>query len=100
MAGNFAALWPVDSKFLALKDPNLLKKYTKNQEGSYNFRLGFALSNRPYFNSFSLLRVPFSSDIAVFGCVHNPLGLTLSCHLTLLKIDWKKTFSSPRSWLI
>ena len=26
-ASNFAALWPTDSKFLAIKDLNLLKKY-------------------------------------------------------------------------
>ena len=31
----------------------------------HNFRLGFALSNRPHFNSTYLLRVPFSSSIAV-----------------------------------
>ena len=40
--------------------------YIKYQETSCNFRLGFALSNRPHFNSTYLLRVPFSSGIAVF----------------------------------
>ena len=38
----------MDLKFSSLKDLNLLKKYTKNQEASYNLRLGFALSNRPH----------------------------------------------------
>ena len=53
-------------KFFALKDLNLLKRYIQYQETSYNFRLGFALSNRPHFNSTHLLRVPFSSSIAVY----------------------------------
>ena len=64
-ASNFAALSPTDPKFSALKDLNLLKRYVKYQETSYNFRLGFSLSNRPHFNSTYLLRVPFSSAIAV-----------------------------------
>ena len=49
-----------------MKYLNLLKRYVEYQETSYNFRLGFALSNRPHFNSTYLLRVPFSSGIAVF----------------------------------
>ena len=68
-AGNFKALCPTDPKFLALKDLKLLKRYIKYQETSYNFRLGFALSNRPHFNSTYLLRVPFSSGIAVYQLV-------------------------------
>ena len=50
-ASNFEALWSIDLKFLALKDLNPLQKYNKNQEASYNFWLGFALSNRPHFAS-------------------------------------------------
>ena len=64
-ASNFAALWPTDPKFLALKDLNLLKKDTRYQKTSDNFRLGFAMSKRTHFNSAYLLRVPFSSGIAV-----------------------------------
>ena len=37
-----------DLIFTVFKDLNLLKKYIKNQEASYDFRLGFALSNRPH----------------------------------------------------
>ena len=48
-----------------MKDLNLFKKYTKNQEVSYNFKLGFVLSNRPHFNSVYLVRVPFLTGIAV-----------------------------------
>ena len=43
----------------------LSKKKSKNQEASYNFRLGFALSKRPHFNSVYLVRVPFLTGIAV-----------------------------------
>ena len=49
----------------ALKVLNPLKRYFKNQEASYNFKLGFALSNRPHFNSVYLVRVPFLTGIAV-----------------------------------
>ena len=48
-----------------MKDLNRFKKYTKNQEASYNFKLGFALSIRPHFNSVYLVRVPFLTGIAV-----------------------------------
>ena len=64
-AVNFEAIWPKDSKFLALKDLNLSKKYTKNQEDSYNFRLGFALSNRPYLHRAYVVTVYNQNFIAV-----------------------------------
>ena len=47
-ASNFAALWPTDPKFLALKDLNLLIKHTKNQEASSILRVVFALSKWPH----------------------------------------------------
>ena len=64
-AGNFEALLCTDPIFTALKVLNPFKKYNKNQEASYNFKLGFALSNRPHFNSVYLVRVPFLNSIAV-----------------------------------
>ena len=64
-AGNFEALLCTDPIFTALKVLNPFKKYNKNQEASYNFKLGFALSNRPHFNSVYLVRVPFLNGIAV-----------------------------------
>ena len=64
-AGNFEALWLIDPIFTALKVLNPLKRYFKHQEASYNFKLGFALSNRPHFNSVYLVRVPFLTGIAV-----------------------------------
>ena len=47
-ANNFAVLWSIDPKFLALKDLNLLKKHTKNQEASSILRLVFTLSKWPH----------------------------------------------------
>ena len=44
MAGNFAALLPIDPKFLALKDLNLFKTFLKIQEASNILYLGLALS--------------------------------------------------------
>ena len=64
-AGNFEALYSLDPIFTVLKFLNPLKRYFKNQEASYNFKLGFVLSNRPYFNSAYLVRVPFLTNIAV-----------------------------------
>ena len=65
-AGNFEALWLIDPIFTALKVLNPLKRYFKHQEASYNFKLGFALSNRPHFNSVYLVRVPLLTGIAVY----------------------------------
>ena len=65
-ASNFAALWSTNPKFSALKDLNLLKKYTKNQEDSYNFRLGFALSNRPHLHRAYVVTIYNQNFIAVY----------------------------------
>ena len=48
MGGNFAALWPTDPKFLALKDLNLFKTVSKVQKTSSILRVGFALSKWPH----------------------------------------------------
>ena len=48
MTDIFAALWHTDLKFLSLKDLNLLKKHTKNQEASSILRVVFALSKWPH----------------------------------------------------
>ena len=64
-AGNFEALISTDPIFTVMKDLNHFQKYKKNQEASYNFKLYFALSNRPHFNSVYLVRVPFLTGIAV-----------------------------------
>ena len=64
-ASNFEAIWSTKPKFLALKDLNLLKKYVKNQEDSYNFKLGFALSNRPHLHRAYIVTVYDQNFIAV-----------------------------------
>ena len=47
-AGNFAALWPKDPKFLALKDLNPFKTVSKVQKTSSILRAGFFLSKWPH----------------------------------------------------
>ena len=51
--------------FTVLKDLNLLKKYTKNQEVCYDFWLGFALSNRPHLHGAYSVTVPLILILAV-----------------------------------
>ena len=53
----FAALWLVDPKFNAIKDLNLLKKHTKNQEASSILRVDFALSKWPHLHRASLVTI-------------------------------------------
>ena len=65
MASNFAALWSIDIKFLAIKDLNPFKTVSKAQKTSSILRMGFAQSKWPHFISTYLLRVPYSSGIAV-----------------------------------
>ena len=43
----------------------ILKECIKNQEASYNFRLSFALSNRPHLNRAYLVTIPFILILAV-----------------------------------
>ena len=57
MAGNFAALWSTDAKFLAWKDLNFFKKYIKNQNTSSTLRVVFALSEWPHFHKDYLVTV-------------------------------------------
>ena len=55
MANNFAALWPTDFKFSAIKDLNLLKKYIKNQEANSILKVVFAFSKWPHLHRDLLL---------------------------------------------
>ena len=48
-----------------MKDLKIVKECTRNQEARYNFRLGFALSNRPHLHRASLVTVPFILILAV-----------------------------------
>ena len=46
-ASNFEAFWSIDLIFTELKDLNLLKKHTKNQEASCILRVGFVPLKSP-----------------------------------------------------
>ena len=65
MAGNFAALLPIDPKFLELKDLNPFETVLKVQEARSILRVDFTLSKYPHFNSTYLVKVRFSLDLAV-----------------------------------
>ena len=56
-ASNFEVLQSTDPLFTVFKDLNLLKNCIKNEEASYNFRLGFALSNRPHLHRAYLVTI-------------------------------------------
>ena len=64
-ANNFEALQSTDTIFTVLKDLNILKKYTKNQEASYNSRLDFAMSNRLHLHRAYVATVCNQNFIAV-----------------------------------
>ena len=68
MAGNFTALQPREFKFLATKDQNLFKKYTKNQEASSILRVVFAISKWPHLHKAYLVTVcEYLSQVVPWG---------------------------------
>ena len=104
---NFAVLWHTDPKFTALKDLKTCQTVSNVQEASSILRVCFALSKWPHFNSADLLRVPFSSGIAVqwflqADCfekqwVHIHLLLTFQNILqTVVRVDFLSFFIFPR----
>ena len=68
-AGNFAALWPTDPKFLALKDLNPFKTVSKVQKTSSILRVGFALSKWPHLHRAYVVTVCNQIWIAVYNIV-------------------------------
>ena len=89
-ASNFAALWSIVP---TITDLNLLKKYTKNQEPSYKYRLGFALSNRPHLHRAYLLPLCKQMSIAVHQKKSQiPQQCLMKVRCTLLLFD---TFRYP-----
>ena len=54
-----------------MKDLSLFQKYIKNQKVSYNFRLGFALSNRPHLHRAYVVPVYNQNFIAVLDWFYN-----------------------------
>ena len=68
MASNFAALWPTDSKFSALKDLNLFEIVSIVQEASRILRVVFALSKWPHLHKAYAVTVPFILILALWTC--------------------------------
>ena len=68
MASNFAAFWPTDLKFSALKDLSLFSTESKAQEASSILKVGFALSKWPHFHRVYLVTVCKRSSIVVYLC--------------------------------
>ena len=68
---NFAALWPKDPIFTALKVLNVWKKYLKSQEASSILRVGFALSKWPHLHRAYVVTVPFILILAVYVFMQN-----------------------------
>ena len=65
MGSNFAALWPTDSMFSAIKDLNPFKIVWKVQEASSHFRMVFACLNWPHLHRAYVVTVPFILILAV-----------------------------------
>ena len=69
MASNFAALWPTDPKFLALKDLNPFKTVSKVQKISSILRVGFFLSKWPHLHRVYLLGVRYWFSETVYEVI-------------------------------
>ena len=87
-AGNFAALWPTDPKFLALKDLNPFKTVSKVQKTSSILRVGFALSKWPHLHR----------AYVVGGCIFN-LGTVLHNGLPFDSALWCKEYKQV-GWVL
>ena len=77
MAGNFAALWPTDPKFLALNNLNPFQTVSEVQKTSSILRMGFALSKWPHLHR----------AYVVGGCLFN-FGT-----VTYQNVQWQKRLS-------
>ena len=64
-ASNFAAIWPTDPKFLALKDLDFFLKCDKFQGAGSILRVDFAQSKWPHFYRVYLVTVCKGRLIAV-----------------------------------
>ena len=86
MAGKFAALWSTDPKFSSLKDLNLLKKYTKDQEASCILKVVFALTKWPHLHN----NLPKSRFLLLLTALYD-LSKLLECTATFNHIEnWKR----------
>ena len=83
MAGNFAAPWPTDPKFSALKDLNPFKTVQKIQEASSIIRVGLALSKWPHLHRAYVVSVWFFLNTIV--CSAYLLGVCSVLTMSVLK---------------
>ena len=93
MAGNFAALWPTDPKFSALKDLNPFKTVSKVQEASSILRVVFALSKWPHLLRVYLVTVRFHLILAVLHKSEWKWYSGLIWTITISSLDKKDTNS-------
>jgi len=90
-AGNFEALQLTDPKSLALKNLYFSKKYDKYQETSYDFRLGFFLSNRPHLHKVYFVTVRFHLILSVYICLKKTRKLKFTLWIHSIKSCWYGT---------
>ena len=92
-AGNFAALWPTDPKFLALKDLNPFKTVSKVQKTSSILRVGFALSKWPHLHrAYVVGGCLFNFGTVVTVINHNTLIFLIDTY-TVLKYKILQSFN-------
>ena len=65
-ASNFAALWPTDQKFLALKDLLFFSQCFEFQGAGSILKVGFAMSKRPHFHRVYQVTVCKRKLVAVY----------------------------------
>ena len=92
-ASNFAALWPTDPKFLALKDLNLFLKCVKFQDAGSILKVDFARSKWHHFHRVYLVTVCKWSLIAV------SINLNTQSSFHIQRTFWK-TFSHSNNFFL
>ena len=101
-ASNFAPLLSTDHIFLALKDLNLLKRYTENQEASCVFRINFATSKWPHIHRAYLLTEFKHMSVAVLLLIDmiGPYwGLLINRKCLKPQILRSRTYLLVNTWL-
>ena len=96
--GNFANLWPMDPKFTALKDLNLLKKNIKDSEAGSISKVCFALLKWPHFNRAYLVAECKHISVVVQWCQienqQSPVYVMKWGHFDKVKSTFKMLLSS------
>ena len=96
MAGNFAALWPTDSKFSALKDLILFSTVSKDQKASSILKVGFSLSRWPHLHRVYLVTVCKRGATAVLRAYSYVGGRSRSLYKDFWLSVWKSRPKTDR----